>query len=345
MLFAKQDLRNEPGRSLGQRFAHHFGRYLIAPHDDHVEPIASLEVTDCYAFLGHNAENNDYDQDQLKRTIQSVIKEYHDKTGYWLNQEQVAFAAAWQDAKQQALIIHQRFEHLNVTDSILGYNNSISTLRLALIADALKITKISIPDSPPMPVKPSACRRTLNLPLDETDMPEIEAIGREVRENCEKAHTQQGVDVENLQTCWRLKLRYEGCKNSLMLKCMPIDMLRETFENLYLQKYGTSDANRVIIIDELEIEVGSSDDSSQEALKTSIYSEQWMNQWQAADKNQSGLLLKQENSATEKLFDWLNSSVLDEIMTRLIPKQTDSATLGFFLTIHQKGVDEVVTQN
>jgi len=345
MLFAKRDLRDEPSRSLSQRFAQHIGRYLTASNDDHIDHTPPLEIAACYALLGYNTDKVSYDQERLIQTIHQVIGDYHAKTGYWLNQEQVAFAAIWQDAKQQAVAIQQRFKYLDIANSTLSYSDKTPTLHLALISDALKITKLCTSDNQSMKVKPSACSRTLNLPLDETNMPEIEAIGREVRGNCEKAHTQQGVDIENLQACWRLKLRYAGCNTSLMLKCMPIDMLRETFENLHLQKYGTTDKNHAIMIDELEIEVGLADDTSHEALKASVYTELWMSQWRAADDNQTGTRLKQKNPATEKQFRWLHNPILDETMAKLMPKQADSAMAGFFLTIHQKDVDEVASRN
>lgn len=346
MLFAKRELKDTLGISLSQRFAHQLGRYLKASNDDYIkQQPTSFKIADCFTFLGENPDNAEFDRDRLTRTAQQVISDYQEKTGYWLNQEQVAFAALWRHAKQEAAILQERFKHQNITTSILNNNDTTSLLRLAFIADYLNITDIGKSCSHFTPIKSSACSRTINLPLDATNMPEIEAIGREVRDNCQRTHLNQGINIDDLQTCWRLKLRYEGGNNSLILKCMPIEMLRETFETQHLQKYGVSDENRVIIIEALEIEVGLANTASQDDAKSSVYIKQWMSQWQAVKGNQAGLWSKQKNPAIQKQFSWLFSPILEDILNKLIAKQADSAMPGFFLTIHEKNVDEVVMRN
>ncbi len=346
MLFAKRELKDALGTSLSQRFVHHVGRYLSASNDNQSKNTAPFKIADCYTFLGDNPDNPYFERDKLQQTTQQVIRDYHEATGFWLNQEQVAFAAIWQDSKQQAAILQTKFKRHNISTSILYHDDAASLLCLSFIAESLGITELSKPCSHFSPIKSSACSRTLNLPLDETNMPEIEAIGREVRQSCQDAHLKQGIKIDDLQTCWRLKLRYEGGKNSLILKCMPIEMLRETFETQHLQKFGASDEKRVIIIEELKIEVGvAAETIAKDEQETSFYSKQWLSQWHTVGGNQAGHWIKQKNPVIERQFSWLFCPILEGILDKLIAKQADSTTLGFFLTNHQKGVDEVATRN
>ena len=341
MLFAKRDLKDSLGKSLSQRFTDQLGRFLATTSEDHFHPTDSIDIPLCYSLI------DDTDTPVVlasqKQLFQKIIKSYHHKTDHWISQEQVAFATAWQDTKHQATKLQERFKHQNIPLSTLQHNPSSTFLQLALLADALQIKQFSYLKPSVNATQTSACNRLLNLSLDDTCMAELEAIGREVRNNCEKAHLKDGVSLEDMETCWRLKLRYEDDKNSLTLKCMPIEMLREVFEATYLKKYGTTEENRVIMIEELEIEVRSTKTSPSSSYKQSFYSQQWISQW-LGDK-QSGLWIKHNNPKIQAEFSWLACPILEEMLVKLTTKQTDSETSDFFITNHQKDVDEAAMRN
>lgn len=348
MLFAKRDLNNASDRSLSRRFADQIGRYLTASNDNQVKqslPSVPIEIPACFALLGEKTDNVDYDLDALKHTAQQIINDYHQKTERWLSHEQVALAAIWQDTKRQANTLQQRFKHQSIPLSTLNHNDTSSLFRLALLADALSIKHISAASVLSEPVKPHACSRIVNLPIDETSMTELEGIGREIRQECENSYLKQGVNLEGMQTCWRLKLRYQHCDNILTLKCMPIEMLREIFEAEHLQKYGMTDKNQTVVIDELVIEIRLPDVSSTDTPETSFYMEQWTSQWQQAEGKQTGVWLKQNNLAIQHQFSWLYCPILEDLLANFVTNQPDSAMPDFFLTNHQKDVDEVVIRN
>lgn len=344
MLFSKRDLKNERGRNLSKRFAGQIGRLLATPSDDLIHPGDSINIPLCYTLISNNLDNTNIESELQKQTFQRIIKSYHDKTGHWLSQEQIIFAAIWQDAKQQAAMLKERLRHEDTPLSTLKNIAPTSLLKFTLLADALQTKQFIYPATVNTPIKSSACSRLLNLSLDEISITEIEGIGREVREDCEKAHLAQGATLEGIETCWRLKIRYEGSQKSLTLKCMPREMLREVFETQHLQKYGTTDKNRVIIIEALEIEVRLIDQVPQE-IKQSTYVEHWMSQWQQNDHHQPNLWSKNISHVFQEQFSWLRCPVLNEMLVKLTTKQADDDMPNFFITNRQKGVDEVVIRN
>ena len=342
MLFAKRDIKDEMGRSFSERFAHHIGRFLPTP-DDSIKQAKSIDIPLCYTLIDEKPKPNTEALDLLKQTIQTIIKNYHHKTEQWLNQEQVAFAIIWQDAQHQATLLKKRFNTQNIPITAL---NSTSPLRSALIADALQMKQFISEEIPSTtPTQPCSFKRLLNLPLDETNMAELETIGREVRLECEQQLKEKGSSLDNMEACWRLKLRYEGCTNSLTVKCMPIEMLRDVFESQYRQKYGTTDENRVVLIDEIEIELRSHNEKPSSPMRASIYVEQWMSQWQRTDNCSTGVWLKQGNTIIQGHFNWLKCPVLEEMLSKLVAKAAVSTMPDFFMANSQKDVDEVVTRN
>ena len=343
MLFAKRDIKDEMGRSLSQRFAHHFGRLLTTADDDALKQIKSVNVPLCYHLIDEEPKQNTEALGLLKPTLQKIIEAYNNKTGHWLNQEQVAFAIAWQDTKQQAKTIKQRFTPLDIPITALSTS---SPFRSALLAEALQVDQF-ISQAPINQAPTQACmfKRLLSLSLDEISMADIETIGREVRVDCEKVLTDKEISLDNMEVCWRLKLNYEGCNNSLTLKCMPIEMLRDVFVAQYSQKYGNTDENRSIIIDELEIEIRTTDSDSASKARASTYVEQWMSQWQRTDNCPTGIWLKHKSPVVQEKFSWLKCTVLEEMLGKLVSKAADSAMPEFFIENSQKGVDEVVMRN
>jgi hypothetical protein len=342
MLFAKRDLKDDMGRSISERFAHHISRFLPTTDDD-IHQTTSINIPLCYTLIDEKPKPNTQELEVLKVTIQNLIQKYHQKTGHWLDQEQIAFAIIWQDAKYQANLLKQRFNSQNIPISEL---NTPSPLRSALIAEALQIKQfISEETTDPRPAQPCSFKRLLKLQLDETSMAEIETIGREVRLECEQLLTEKKVSIDNMEACWRLKLRYEGCTNTLTVKCMPIEMLRDVFEAQYRQKYGKTDENRVVLIDELEIELRSHDAKPSPQTKASVYIEQWMSQWQRTDSCPTGVWLKQNNPIIQEKFSWLKCTVLEDMLSKFVTKAADSTMSDFFMTNRQKDVDEVVMRN
>ena len=342
MLFAKRDLKDEMGRSFSERFAHHMGRFMPTT-DDAIGQVKSINIPLCYTLIDEKPKPNTEELDLLKTTIQNLIQKYHNKTGQWLDQEQIAFAMIWQDAKHQATFLKKRFNTQNIPITALTHS---SPLRSALIADALQIKQfISEETISSAPVQPCSVKRLLNMPLDETSMAEIEAIGREVRVECEQQLKEKEISLDNMEACWRLKLRYEGCTHTLTVKCMPIEMLRDVFEAKYRQKYGAPDENQVVLIDELEIELRSHATELSSHAKTSNYIEQWMSQWQRTDSCPTGVWLKQNNPIVQEKFSWIKCPVLEDMLAKLVTKATDSTMPDFFMTNSQKDVDEAVIRN
>lgn len=346
MLFVRRDFKDAPGQNLGQRFANQIGRYLTASNDDQGHRPAPIDIPACYALIGEKNSHIQYDElNALKLTIQQIIGSYHTRTDRWLNQEQIAFAAIWHDTKRQAVTLKEQFKHLDTSLSTLQHNGSTSLLRLSLLAQALQVTQFNTTNTHSMPVKPSRSSRVLNLPLDQTNMADLEAIGRELRRDCEQDTFKRGISLEDTEACWRLKLRYEGCDHILILKCMPIAMLREVFESQHLQKYGTTDENRTVIIDELVIEIRLTDTGVSGTPESSVYVEQWLSQWQQYENNPATFHSKWNDKFIQKQFSWLFCPILDDILAKRMTKQTDSAMPEFFLTIHQKNVDEIIMRN
>ena len=341
MLFAKRDLKDVLGQTLGQRFTGQLGRYLSSK-DDSIIP-KPIRIPACYALLGEHQQTTQDDLEEFKLTAQHIIRSYNNKTGSWLNQEQIAFAAIFKNTKQQAAIFKAQLKQEDLP--LLVKNNRSSALDLSLFAEAFH-TKQFIHSAPiQQTIKPCSCQRTLNLPLNQTSMTEIESIGREAREDCEANYLKQGIDLEGMQTCWRLTLHYADCEHSLTLKCMPIEMLQEVFEAQHFQKFGTTDNSRTIIIKALEIKVRASDSSNDNAAKDSYYVEQWMSQWAQNDEVQKGLWQKQDKPAIQAQFSWLSCPILEEILAETMPKQANVTIPDFFLKNQQKDVDEVVMRN
>lgn len=346
MLFAKRELKDAMGRSLSQRFTDHIGRYIAASDDHPVDAPIPISIPACYAMIDKSTSQVDHtEKDCLKQTIQHVIGSYYTKTGQWLNQEQVALAAIWQDTNRQATVLKERFRHLAIPLTTLQNNNNTSLLQISLLAQALQVTQFNTANAHADSVEPSRCSEMLNLPLDETSMPELEEIGRKVRNDCEQAIIKRGINLEDTQVCWRLTLRYEGCDRTLVLNCMPIEMLREVFESRHLQKYGTTDENRTVIIDELVIEIKVADANTSETPKNSFYVDQWLSQWKRIGRSSAGFWSKQDDPIVQKKLSWIFCPVLADILAKLVLKQTSFTMPDFFLADHQKSVDEVATRN
>ena len=342
MIFAKRDLKDDVGRSLSQRFAHHIGR-LLTTSDDDLNQIQAINIPLCYTLIDETPKPNTEALDLLKQTLQKITQKYHHKTGHWLDQEQIAFAIAWQDAKHQATTLKERYSSKDIPNTAL---NNTSPFRSALLAEALQIKQFfSEATISKEPAQPCVFKRALNLPIDEMSMSDIETIGREVRVDCEKVLTKNGISLDNIEACWRLKLHYEGCNQTLTLKCMPVEMLRDVFVAQYRQQYGNADENRSIVIHELEIELRATSIDPSSKAKASIYLEQWMSQWQQTDNCQNGVWLKQDNPFIQDKFSWLQCSILEEMLEKLVTKAADSSIPEFFMKNSQKGVDEVVMRN
>lgn len=342
MLFAIRDLKETLGFNFSQRFSSHINRYLTPANTIQISRPTHIDLSACYTVLGINDDDVQGDLVSLEQLTQQISRAYHRKTKRWLNQEQIALAIIWHDTQQQAITLKEQFRQQTIP--LPALSSSAPLLYLAFLADALHIKQINHPNSQAS-IKPCACRRTLGLILDETSTTEIERIGREVREDCEAALLKQGTNLEGLQTCWRLKVRYVGCEHSLTLKCMPMEMLREVFETQHAKKYGKTDENRVIMIDELEIEVGLPETVPTGTAKESVYINQWMSQWDLQHEQHNQHWLKQEKVSIQQQFSWLTCPILGVILAKLVTTQATNTLPDFFIINHQKEVDEAAMRN
>lgn len=346
MLFARKEMRSGFDFGLSQRFTNHISRYFTTNKANQIKTAEPLSIPGSYALVGEEtSELTPEALTDLKRTIQLIIHRYHNETGRWLTQEQVAFAAIWQDSKHQAITLKKRFSPSNPSPSTLEHPDTNSPLRLSLLAQALQISQFSITNTLTASDQPCSCSRKLNIPLDEINLAELESIGREVKQDCEQTLVKRGVSLDNMQACWQLKLRYENSDDALVLKCMPQEMLREVFVTQHLQQYGATDDNQTIVIDELEIKIHLSETDLSPTPQYSAYTEQWLSQWQQTKENQKILWRKTNNPAIDDKFSWLYCDILEEIVTKLMTKPASQAMPNLFQTNHQKDVDEVVRRN
>jgi len=340
MLFAKRDLRDQNGQSLGQRFSNRFGRYLAGHHPttELVDDEQVIDINACYALLGEAHTISPAHTTELQPLLHRIIALYEKQTGHWLDPEQVALAAIKYDVQNQANILRHHFPDHHPQTSTLHCTGHHSYLLLTLLADALKITHFSLDHPTPCLIKPSACRRNLNVLLDETSMADIESHGRELRETCTRTLIQSGADPDALHTCWHLRMRYADSSNSLLLKCMPIDLLREVFESQHKQQFGFNALDQAILIEALEIEITLQTPCQPGSTANSVYVQQLMSQWQADQTTQPTTWTRILNPiAASDNTDYLDCPILAKMLAQSIAQPLDLAMSDFLLKNEKRG--------
>jgi len=276
MLFSRRE-QSQLTPSLTQRFSDKLGQYFVTANPKEVQSKKNKKTTfdtsACYALLGEKTDNDEYRLSDLQEKLEKFIQKYQKKTGRHLEAEQIALATIKLDAKQQAETLRHRFFDEDFSNSALISQTSTSPLRLALLSDVLNISTFSDTTAKPSNTEFKACRHMLNVMLNDVSMQDIEDTCRELLKSCSEAMTERGADADSLQSDWQLKMRYSNSENSLLLKCMPIDMLRDTFQRQHKEKFGQSNPNQDILIEALEVTMHSEQEAAPESL---CFTKCWM---------------------------------------------------------------------
>lgn len=341
ILFAKRDSHDTEALSLTKRFSDKLSHYLSTnPYPNNELPNEVIDIQACYALCGdtdHQASPDDIDA--LRQTISALMIAYESRTSHWLEPEQVALALLRFHAEHQAKTLRKQ-ESFGFADenALLTANKHDSILHLALLADALGLKQFQVGHSQADDASDSAaCKRTLNVLLDDTCMQEIEAFGRELRDDCKQAMLEQGADAEHLKASWQLRLRYTDADTSLLLKCMPIEMLRDVFEKQHAQRFGPIDGNQAILIEALEVEVRKEPADALDLPTNNPYPNQYLSAWTATETEQGTLW--QRNDTKIAKTPWLDCKILQEILSPCVANSTDATVHGYLIKNFEKEVD------
>ena len=335
MLFSRREPLSPLEPSFTQRFSSKLGQYLTPSHPrdvNHPKSQPTLNIDACYALLGEKTDNSQYKLTDLKNQLEKLTLKYQKKTGKLLELEQLAVVALKIDAQKQAEALRHRFFDQDFSDCTLFSNTSTSTLQLALLCDTLNITSFSDTTTQPSISEFKACRHMLNVSLSDVSMQDIETSCRDLRESCAEAMVGRGVDMDSLQSSWQLRMRYHNSDNSLLLKCMPIDMLRDTFNRQYAEKFGQTNSEQDIIIESLEVTVHSEDEATPGAPTGSVHVEKLMQAWQPASTDTDLVWSKTLNSSAPALqVAYIDCPVLHKMLAARITEPSDSKVSDFFI--------------
>lgn len=346
MLFAKRDMTNQGEKTLSQRFTKRFTRYL-GNHSSNDGEIGTqlLDIRECYELLGEAEMIEQQAPSELPHILHQIVTAYEKQTGQWLEAEQVALAAIHYDVRKQAKILRKHFTQTIDDNSELFCSSNTSYLRLALLANALGIKHFSSSKAAPVSATPPVCQRKLDMLIDDISMSEIEASGRKLREHCTQSLISKGISPDALQACWNLRMRYTNSDRSLLMKCMPIDMMRDVFETQHKQQFGFIDQDESIVIDSLEIEVKLNEPCKPGMPADNHYVQKIMAQWESCDCQTGRSWRRHEPEYIDHSLDFLKCSVLKKILSNHIAKPTDLAMSNFFVRNFKKEVDEAVMDN
>ena len=346
MLFAKRDMKDQDEKSLSQRFTQRFTRYLGSQPDESLIENQFIDIEECYELLGESVSGRQPQPSELPHILHRIVTAYEKRTGQWLEPEQVALAAIHYDIRNQAKTLQRHFTKPLNRNSELHCTTHTSYLRLALLADTLNIKHFSLSKATPTSTTPT-CQRKLNIPLDDITMPEIEASGRKLREHCIQSLIKKGIDPDALQVCWHLRMRYTNSETSLVMKCMPIDMMRDVFESQHKQQFGFIAQNESIIIESLEIEVKQTAPCQPGMPAENPYVQQLMSQWEAGycKTGKSWKHLNEDDAVLEHNLNFLKCPVLKKTLSIHIAKPVDLAMSNFFVRNFKKVVDEEAIHN
>ena len=343
MLFAKRDMKNQDEKSLSQRFTQRFTRIISNESvDKSLTDKLLIDIRECYQLLGECDIDKQPEPSELPHILHRIVTAYEKRTGQWLDSEQVALAAIHYDIRNQATIIKRHFTQPLNDHSELHCTKNTSYLRLALLANALNIKHFSLSQATPASTSTPTCQRKLNILLDDISMQEIEASGRLLREHCTQSLIKKGISPDALQACWHLRMRYTNSETSLVMKCMPIDMMRDVFEAQHKQQFGYVAQNESILIESLEIEVKQSTFCKPGMPAENAYVQQLMAQWEV-ENGQTGNSWKRlddQDSISQENLSFLNCPILKKVLTIHIAKPADLAMSNFFVRNYKKVVDE-----
>lgn len=334
MLFSRREPLSPVEPSFTQRFSTKLGQYLTPtdPRDAKQSKKKTLNIDACYALLGEKTENSEYKLSDLQEQLEKLSQKYQKKTNTALAPEQLALAALKIDASKQAEILRHRFFDQDFSDCTLFSESSTSPLHLALLSDALNITTFSDTTSQASTSEFKASRHMLNVLLSDVSMQDLETYCRDLRESCSEAMTKRGADTESLQSSWQLRMRYSNSTNTLLLKCMPIDMLRDTFQMQYKEKFGSCSSNQDILVEALEVTVHCEDEVAPGIPTDSPYVEEFMQSWTPAATNSELSWSKAANSEIQGSdLNYLDCNVLGKLLASRVVENADSKVSQFFI--------------
>ncbi|RVU84082.1 hypothetical protein EOL70_14875 [Leucothrix sargassi] len=339
MLFSRRDTLVEP--SFTERFSNKLGEYLTPSKPRTIKQTKSkpaLSTDACYALLGENTDEEPLQLTDIYTQLDKIAQRYHKKTGTTIQVEQIALAVIKHDTQRQAVLLRKKFFNQELAECTLLSHEHTSTLRLAMIADELGMTRFSDTTVQSSVPEFKACRHMLNVLLSDVSMQDIEGYCRDLCQSCSEVMNDRGADSDTLQSEWQLRLRYESSENSLLLKCMPLDMLRDTFQRQYKKKFGQANPNQDILLESLEVTVHSEDEAL--APTDSPEAKRLMGNWQqqetASDVN--WVKTAQSNTADDKLA-YLDCAVLDKLLAPRLEAVNDSKVSELFIQKVQKDVD------
>ncbi|PWQ98313.1 hypothetical protein [Leucothrix arctica] len=332
MLFSRREQLPTLEPSFTQRFSSKLGQYLALSNTREVKQPKKkqmLNVHACYALLGEKTEDKQYKLTDLQQQLEKLAKLYEKKSNRRLGLEQLALATLKIDAEKEAEILRHRFFNQNFIDCRLFSNTTTSPLHLALLSDALNITTFTDTTAQAPVPEFKACRHMLNVMLNDVSMQDIETYYRDLRESCSEVMSERGVDAESLQSNWQLRMRYDNSSNSLLMKCMPIDMLRDTFKRQHKAAFGQTNSNQDILIEALEVTVSSEDEAAPGAPANSNYVKRFMQAWQInTDLTWSKTL---DTTILDNDISYLECPVLHKIISSRLKESTESKVSDFFI--------------
>jgi len=332
MLFSRRDTQLEP--NFAQRFSNIIGQYLTPPIQttNQVKYDNKINTYACYALLGEKQDDYEYKLPALQQQLKSIAKKHYQKTNKSLKQEQIALAALKIESEKQASILRHRFFSPDFSNSTLFSNIATSPLHLALLSNALNLSSFCDTTALPAPPKFKAKRHMVNSLLSDITMKEIEAHCRDLSECCSEAMIGRGADTDSLQSNWQLRMRYNNSSNSLLLKCMPIEMLRDTFNRQYKEQFGQTNPKQKILIESLEVTVSCENECTTEMQTGRSLVERFMKVWQ--QNNTGSSVTWSRSSGLDELdsdFDYLNCTVLKKILASKITETSESKLSNFFI--------------
>ena len=140
-------------------------------------------------------------------------------------------------------------------------------------------------------------------------------------------------------------MRYTNSDSSLLMKCMPIDMMRDVFETQHKQQFGFIAQDESILIDSLEIAVKLNEPCKPGMPAANHYVQQIMAEWEACTCQTGQSWKRREVAKRDHSLSFLKCPVLKNILSNHIAKPADLAMSNFFVRNFKKEVDEAVIGN
>ncbi|MEE9310412.1 MAG: hydantoinase B/oxoprolinase family protein [Cocleimonas sp.] len=110
-------------------------------------------------------------------------------------------------------------------------------------------------------------QQSVEKTLDQSLLDDLKSIGASLQTQGEKELSQQGIEVSDCQSIWRLHCRYDGSDTSLSTSYADQKTIREHFEKLHQQRFGFISTDKELLVESIEIEVVSAGESASQNTK------------------------------------------------------------------------------